>query len=73
MKPVQSFDRKLAECVGKDRFESRAQAQAAMSQRIRKLTQAYHCATCGGWHVGNVEGSRKKRLERERRRTRDED
>ncbi len=73
-----SFDRKLSECVGKDRFNSRTQAVEAMSGRIRKLTQVYHCATCKGWHIGNVAGSRVKRLEREkqerhRRHERDED
>jgi hypothetical protein len=49
-------------CFGKHQFESRAQALATISPRLRGLVHAFHCPKCKGWHIGgqeNVNGQRK--------------
>lgn len=47
----------LAGCVGKDRFSSYENAQAAQSRMRRRHQGAarasiYACRHCGGWHMG---------------------
>lgn len=59
---------KSSSCIGKHRFESFKQAQDTLSFRLRKQAKVYHCRECGGFHIGNVLGTRRSRLLKKRRR-----
>lgn len=61
-------ERRISECEGKHKFQSYTQAQATMSEKLRHKVEAYHCATCGGWHIGGTKSARNKRLSNKRNR-----
>lgn len=54
--------RAQVECQGKHPFQTYSQAAATIRQDMRRLVQAYQCRSCGKFHIGNIEASRKKRL-----------
>lgn len=56
--------KEMSECRDKHRFGSFEQAKRTMSRDLQKVAKPYHCKTCGGFHVGNVVGTRRKRLKR---------
>lgn len=59
--------RQLSQCEGKHKYESATAAQQGVSNRLRRLVRPYHCQICQGWHVGSVEGGRRKRVARDQR------
>ena len=54
--------KRAAQCQGKHRHESWAAANATIRGERRRDVQPYHCNICQGWHTGNREASRAKRL-----------
>lgn len=60
--------RRISECDGKDKFQSYTQARATVSEKLRHKVEAYHCVTCGGWHIGGTMTARHKRLSVKRNR-----
>lgn len=62
--------RRLSQCEGKDKFDSFAQAEDGISNRLRHKVRPYNCQVCRFWHLGNVNGSRQKRLTEEGTRNR---
>lgn len=39
-------------CKGRRRYESKGEASAAGLRRPKSALLRYHCARCGGWHLG---------------------
>lgn len=67
------LDQKLREfqqvhCGGKHKFTDYDTANRTIkNSRLQKLTHVYHCQHCHGWHVGNLTGTRERRLVKQRR------
>jgi len=56
------IERRVSECQGKDRFLSYTQAKSTVSEKLRHKVEAYHCVSCGGWHIGGNQSARHKRM-----------
>lgn len=43
-------------CSGKDRYSTleEAQAQARLANKRTSWINAYHCKSCGGYHIGHA-------------------
>jgi len=55
-------------CGGKHKFTDYYTASRTIkNSRLQKLAHVYHCQHCHGWHVGNLTGTRERRLVKERR------
>lgn len=52
---MKRFDRTAAGCEGKTGFSHSEAHRIAKGMRRHDLgvVQAYHCETCGWWHIGN--------------------
>jgi hypothetical protein len=56
---------KVAQCDGKERFDSHEQASKVAGRKSRRhemRANVYHCRICGGFHIGNRPRFRKKTL-----------
>lgn len=46
----------IASCAGKVRFETYSRAEEVATRKTRRNAlrpAVYHCANCGGFHIGN--------------------
>lgn len=62
------MERAAAQCVGKQKFPTPADARRSIRPRLRKIVEVYRCPSCGSFHAGGI--SRNKRLALEWRRRR---
>ena len=55
-------------CGGKFAFDNYDTAQRSLKKtKLGKLAHVYHCIHCHAWHVGNLTGTRERRLVKQRR------
>lgn len=49
-------------CEGKHRFASYAQAQSTLRNNLKREAHPYRCPDCKGWHIGNRDYERGRRI-----------
>jgi len=58
----------VAGCIGKERFETRDQAERVRKRMARNHSHGrhvgvYRCDYCGGWHIGSSNERKRRRRE----------
>lgn len=58
----------LIQCEGKVKFDTFTQAETVANRKTRRnqlKPSAYHCTSCGGFHVGNAGGLKTRKPRRD--------